>query len=158
MPSPPRATTAIKRPILPSTACNAPMPIRIPTKSFRRRRNKTSSFLEQSGETVTSCSMKNPRTSTVLRFVLLVGVVNLFADLTYEGGRSITGPFLAQLGATAATVSIVSGVGEFFGYALRAASGYLADKTGRYWTLAFAGYAINLLAVPALALAGSWPV
>src|SRR5262249_11783933 len=77
---------------------------------------------------------------------------------TYEGGRSITGPFLAQLGATAATVSIVSGVGEFFGYTLRAASGYVADKTGRYWTLTFVGYAINLFAVPALALAGNWPV
>jgi MFS family permease len=96
--------------------------------------------------------------STVFRFVVLFGVVNLFADFTYEGGRSITGPFLAQLGATAAIVSIVSGIGEFVGYALRAVAGYVADKTRRHWTLTFVGYAINLLAVPALALAGSWPV
>ena len=34
--------------------------------------------------------MTTPRKSTVLRFVILIGVVNLFADLTYEGGRSVT--------------------------------------------------------------------
>ena len=73
--------------------------------------------------------MKEPRKSTVLRFVILIGVVNLFADFTYEGGRSVTGPFLAQLGATAAIVSIVSGAAEFLGYALRAISGYV--PTGR---------------------------
>ncbi len=98
-----------------------------------------------------------PHTSTVLRFVILLGVVNLFADFTYEGARSVTGPFLAQLGATAAIISIVSGIGEFAGYTLRAVAGCVADKTGRYWLLAFGGYAINLLAVPALALAGHWP-
>jgi predicted MFS family arabinose efflux permease len=106
---------------------------------------------------LSSRSMK-PQRSTALRFVLLLGVVNLFADLTYEGGRSITGPFLAQLGATAAMVSIISGVGEFFGYTLRAGAGYLADKTKRYWPLVIAGYVINLFAVPALALAGHWYV
>jgi hypothetical protein len=95
---------------------------------------------------------------TVLRFVVLFGVVNLLADLTYEGARSVTGPFLAQLGATAAIISIVSGAGEFFGYAFRAVAGYVADRTGRYWTLTLVGYAINMLAVPALALAGDWPV
>jgi len=102
--------------------------------------------------------MTEPRKSTVLRFVIFIGVVNLFADLTYEGGRSITGPFLAELGATAALISIVSGTAEFFGYALRAVSGYVADRTGRYWTLTYLGYAINMFAVPALALAGNWPM
>jgi predicted MFS family arabinose efflux permease len=96
--------------------------------------------------------------ATVLRFVVLLGVVNLFADFAYEGARSITGPFLAGLGATAAMVSIISGTGEFLGYTLRAGSGYLADKTGRDWTLVFLGYAVNLLAVPALALSGHWLV
>ncbi len=95
--------------------------------------------------------------STVLHFVLLIGVVNLFADFTYEGGRSVIGPFLGQLGASAVVISIVSGVGEFFGYTVRAAAGYFADKTKRYWTFIFVGYAINMLAVPALALAGHWP-
>jgi len=88
----------------------------------------------------------------------MIGVANLFADLTYEGARSVTGPFMAQLGASAATVSIVSGFGEFVGYTLRAVAGSIADRTGRYWTITFVGYAINMLAVPALALAGNWPL
>jgi hypothetical protein len=36
--------------------------------------------------------------------------------------------------------------------------GYLADKSGRYWLITFIGYAINLIAVPAMALAGNWQV
>ena len=102
--------------------------------------------------------MKRPTShaDAAFRFVLTMGLVNLFADLTYEGGGAINGAFMASLGAGAATVSIVAGAGEFIGYALRAWSGSVADRTGRYWTLTFVGYGINLLAVPAMALAGSW--
>jgi MFS family permease len=92
------------------------------------------------------------------RFVLIIGIVNFFADMTYEGARSIIGPFLGSLGASAAIVGFVAGLGELFGYGLRSVSGYFADKTHRYWAVAFVGYAINMLAVPALALAGSWPL
>src|SRR5881296_2887573 len=95
---------------------------------------------------------------SAFRFVLLIGIVNCFADLTYEGGRAITGPFLGALGASAAVVGIVAGLGELVGYGLRSISGYLADKTQKYWVAALSGYAINMLAVPALALAGNWPV
>jgi len=91
-------------------------------------------------------------------FVVLIGVVNLFADMTYEGARSVNGAFLASLGASAIAVSIVAGLGEFFGYALRSIFGFFTDKTHKYWTFAFIGYAVNMLAVPALALAGSWPI
>src|SRR5437868_4988055 len=90
------------------------------------------------------------------RFVLTMGIVNLFADTTYEGGASINGPFLGSLGAKAAAISIVAGLGEFLGYSLRSVSGYIADRTGKYWHVTFAGYAINLLVVPAMALAHSW--
>lgn len=100
----------------------------------------------------------NEAKSTAFKFLIMIGVANLFADLTYEGARSVIGPFMAQLGATAAIISIVSGLGEFVGYALRAVAGYVADRTGRRWTLTVVGYAINMLAVPALALSGSWPV
>ena len=92
------------------------------------------------------------------RFVVVIGIVNLFADLTYEGARSITGPFLGSLGASAATIGVVVGFGELLGYVLRSVAGFLADKTRRYWLVAFVGYAINMLAVPALALAGSWQI
>src|SRR5437870_11171464 len=93
---------------------------------------------------------------TALTFVILLGVVSLFADMTYEGARSITGPYLAVLGASATVVGIVAGFGELVGYALRLAAGYLSDRTGRYWTITLVGYVVNLLAVPLLALAGRW--
>src|SRR5690349_11715856 len=93
-----------------------------------------------------------------LRFVLIIGIVNFFADFTYEGARSSIGPFLGSLGASATVVGFVAGFGEMVGFGLRSITGYFADKTHKYWLFAFAGYAINMLAVPALALAGSWPM
>jgi MFS family permease len=95
---------------------------------------------------------------TALRFVVLLGVVSLFADMTYEGARSITGPYLAILGASATVVGIVAGFGELIGYALRLVSGYISDRTGKYWTVTLIGYFVNLLAVPLLALAGRWEI
>jgi len=95
---------------------------------------------------------------SALRFVILLGVVSLFADMTYEGARSISGPFLAVLGASATVVGIVSGFGELIGYGLRLISGYISDRTGKYWTITLLGYAVNTLAVPLLALAGQWEI
>ncbi len=89
--------------------------------------------------------------------ILLLGLVSLLGDITYEGARSITGPYLSVLGASAAAVGLVAGAGEFAGYGLRLLSGYLADRTARYWTLTIIGYAM-LLAIPLLALAGRWEV
>jgi len=94
--------------------------------------------------------------SPAFLFVLTMGIVNLFGDVTYEGGASINGPFLGSLGAGAAAISIIAGTGEFLGYSLRSVSGYIADKTGKHWPVTFIGYAINTLAVPAMALVGSW--
>jgi len=102
-----------------------------------------------------SCDISAP---TATKFVVLIGVVSLFSDLTYEGARSVTGPFLAVLGASATVVGIVAGLGELVGYALRLLSGYFADRTRRYWAIVFLGYGLNLLAVPLLALAGHWEI
>lgn len=93
---------------------------------------------------------------SALKFVVLIGVVSLFADMTYEGARSITGPYLAVLGASGTIVGIVAGFGELVGYGLRVVSGYISDRTGRYWPITLFGYVVNMLAVPLLALAGSW--
>jgi MFS family permease len=101
---------------------------------------------------MTSSLSKN----AALKFVILLSIVSLFADMTYEGARSITGPYLAILGANAAVVGFVAGFGEFIGYALRIVSGFIADRTGKYWTITILGYIVNLLAVPLLALAGHW--
>jgi len=89
-------------------------------------------------------------------FIILIGVVSLFSDMTHEGARAITGPFLATLGASATVVGFVAGFGELMGYGIRLISGLVSDRTKKYWTVTFIGYFINLLAVPALALAGSW--
>jgi predicted MFS family arabinose efflux permease len=94
---------------------------------------------------------------SALRFVLLFGVVNLFADMAYEGARSVTGPFLGMLGASAFVVGSVTGFGEFLGYALRLVSGRLADRSRLYWLITLFGYVVQMAAVPLLALAGSWP-
>ncbi len=96
--------------------------------------------------------------TSAFTFVLILGIVNLFADFTYEGGAAINGQYLASLGATAFAISAIAGFGEFLGYTLRSIAGYAADRTGKYWLITFLGYAINLLAVPAMALAGNWQI
>ncbi len=100
----------------------------------------------------------NNSRSHALKFIILLGVVSLLADMTYEGARSVTGPYLAILGANAVVVGFVAGFGEFIRYALRLVSGYLSDKTRKYWAITITGYFINLLAVPLLALAGNWEI
>ncbi|MDE2215467.1 MAG: MFS transporter [Candidatus Omnitrophica bacterium] len=92
------------------------------------------------------------------QFVFLIGVVNFFADFTYEGARSINGAFLSSLGASAVAVGFIAGFGELIGYSLRSLTGFWAGKTHQYWIFAIIGYAINMLAVPAMALAGNWPM
>ena len=96
--------------------------------------------------------------SAAFAFVFTMGIVNLFGDTTYEGGASINGQFLSSLGASAAAISIFAGAGEFLGYSVRSIAGWTADKTGRYWPLTFIGFAINLFAVPVMALAGNWQI
>jgi len=96
--------------------------------------------------------------SAAIKFVILLGIVSLFADMCYEGARSINGQYLAILGASGAVVGFVSGFGELLGYGLRFISGYLSDRTRRYWAITFIGYVTNLLAVPLLALAGRWEI
>jgi len=96
--------------------------------------------------------------ASALKFVILLGVVSLFADMTYEGARSVTGPYLAILGASGTAVGVIAGLGELLGYGLRFFTGYISDRTGRYWTITLLGYFVNLVAVPLLALAGNWEI
>ena len=88
------------------------------------------------------------------RFVATFGVISLLADFVYEGARSITGPLLAELGATALTVGIVTGMGEAAALMLRLVSGPLADHTRRFWAWTIAGYALTVISVPLLGFAG----
>lgn len=92
-----------------------------------------------------------------LRFIFLIGILSFFADFTYEGSRSIVGPYLATLQATGLIVGIISGVGELLGYGLRPFVGRLAEVTDRFWPIAIFGYVVQMASVPALALTSSWP-
>jgi MFS family permease len=93
---------------------------------------------------------------SALAFIIAFGFVSLFADAAYEGMRSITGPYLALLGASGTAVGIIAGTGELFGYLLRLASGRLAERTGAYWAITIGGYALQMAAVPLMAFAGVW--
>ncbi len=88
-------------------------------------------------------------------FVICFGLVSLFADMVYEGARSIIGPYLATLGASAAVVGAVAGIGEFIGYGLRVASGYLVQRRRQYWTWTITGYALTVLSVPLIGATGA---
>ncbi|BBB90677.1 major Facilitator Superfamily protein [Methylomusa anaerophila] len=92
-----------------------------------------------------------------VQFILLFGVVSALGDITYEGARSIYGPYLGFLGASAAVIGLITGIGEFLGYFLRLVSGYFVDRTGQYWLITILGYGM-LIAVPLLAIAGNWQV
>lgn len=85
-------------------------------------------------------------------FLLLMGIVSLLADMTYESARSLIGPYLLFLGASASAVGFVSGLGEFIGYTVRLLFGFVVDKTKKYWLFTILGYSINLIAIPLLAV------
>ncbi len=93
---------------------------------------------------------------TAIFFIVLFGVVSLFADMNYEGGRSVVGQYLKLLGTSAFALGFAAGIGEFVGYALRFVSGTIADKTKKYWTLIIIGYVVQLCSFPLMAFVTSW--
>ena len=110
--------------------------------------------LHTKGETMakefTNKPSGNLRQWSPMKFIVWFGVVSLFADFVYEGARSVTGPFLASLGASAALVGLITGIGEAMALAGRLGTGPLADKTKAYWPLAIGGYALTVISVPLL--------
>lgn len=98
----------------------------------------------------------NPKNSA-FQFIILLGIISLFGDITYEGARSVIGPYLAVLGASAGFAGLIAGLGEFLGYGLRFVSGYISDRTKSYWPITFLGYGF-LLSVPLLANAKNYQI
>jgi len=88
--------------------------------------------------------------------IIILGFISLFADITYEGARSIAGVLFSELHTPAVAVGVVGGLGEFLSFALRILSGVLADKTRKYWLITFVGYTLTFVSIPALAFAGRW--
>lgn len=87
------------------------------------------------------------------RAVVALGLVSLAADMVYEGMRSVAGPYLGSLGASALTVGIVTGAGEATALVLRLVTGAWADHSQRHWRLTVVGYAMTAVCVPLLAIA-----
>jgi len=87
-----------------------------------------------------SQQVASERRASALKFIVCLGVVSLFADMTYEGAHSIIGPFLRDLGASAFEVAAITRVGEMLAASLRFFSGKFADRTRAYWTITFFGY------------------
>ena len=98
--------------------------------------------------------MRGKKMSQAMAFIVLFGIVSLFSDMTHEGASSIRGAYLALLGASAGTIGFISGLGDLVGYSMRYVSGKLTDKSKHYWPMTIAGYVLDVLAVPALALVG----
>ncbi|MCS7145098.1 MAG: MFS transporter [Aigarchaeota archaeon] len=92
-----------------------------------------------------------------LRVVLILGVVSMFGDFVYEGGRSVLPDFMRQLGMSAFLIGTVLGLSELAGWVARPLGGFVADRTGRLTTIVWIGYA-GLIVVPLMAFAGSWYV
>ena len=94
----------------------------------------------------------------MFKVFILLSLVSLFADITYEGGRSVFGSYAKVLGASSLLASLAT-AGELLSYVSRFISGIIATKLRSskvYWGLTIFGYAINLIAVPLLAFAGNW--
>ncbi len=86
------------------------------------------------------------------RSIVAFGLVSLSADMVYEGLRSVAGPFLGTLGASAVLVGLVTGAGEAVALLLRLVAGPFADRTGRHWQLTTTGYLLTAVCVPLLAV------
>src|SRR6266545_2671346 len=137
--------TWVKSPLMESTAVDATMTVRgqspmtatVPEEQADRsgRIDGSATIDGTAGSAVTGLDARRVAllsATSAMGFVLLMGLVSLFADMTYEGGRSLSGQYLRLLGSSAAWVGIAAGAGEFLGYGLRFISGYIADRTGRY--------------------------
>ncbi len=102
-------------------------------------------------------AVQTPEVKRAFQLIFFFGLISLFGDIVYEGARSVNGPYLKTLAANAAMVGLITGIGEFAGYALRLVSGYFADKTKAYWVFTFLGYGM-IIAVPMLMFTGTWQV
>jgi MFS family permease len=82
-----------------------------------------------------------------------LGLVSLATDMVADGARSVNGALLAQLGASALVVGLVTGGADAAALLLRLLTGPWADRTERYWRFTIIGYALTALSVPLLAVA-----
>ncbi len=88
---------------------------------------------------------------------IAISLLSLFADIVYEGARSIGGAYLNVLAAPAIAAGILY-VGELLSNVMRLVGGIAAHRStsGKmFWSPIILGYGMNAL-IPFLALAGRW--
>jgi MFS family permease len=85
--------------------------------------------------------------------VIGLGLVSLAADMVADGGKSLFGPLLGSLGASALVIGLTTGSAEAMSLVLRLVSGPLADRTGNHWSWTIGGYALTAVCIPLLAVA-----
>lgn len=85
--------------------------------------------------------------------VVGLGLVSLAADMVADGGKSIFGPLLGSLGASALVVGLVTGAAEAVSLILRLAVGPAADRRGNHWSWTITGYGLTAVCIPLLAVA-----
>ena len=99
-------------------------------------------------------------TRTAFLVFIFLSLVSLFADMTYEGARSMIGPYLEYIEAMAVIAGVVS-IGELVSYLSRGLGGFIAGASRSskvYWALVYVGYGINLIVVPLMGLFGRWEI
>ena len=88
--------------------------------------------------------------------VWALGIVSLFMDASSESIHGLLPLFLTvTLGAGAATVGLIDGVGEAVASITKMLSGTLSDRMGRRKPLVLLGYGLAALSKPLFPLAGS---
>lgn len=95
---------------------------------------------------------KKARLNSALVFIILLAIVSMFSDMTHEGSNSIIGAYQAIIGTSPFAISVVSGLGMLIGFTLRLLTGYIVDKTKKYWLFTILGYVFDLIWIPLLAL------
>ena len=90
------------------------------------------------------------------RGIIALGFVSLFMDVSSEMIHGLLPVFLTvTLGASAAALGLIEGIGEATASATKFVSGFLSDRSGRRKPLAVLGYGLSALTKPIFALAGS---
>ena len=93
---------------------------------------------------------------TLPRGVIALGLVSLFMDVSSEMVHALLPVYLTgTLGATAAMVGLIEGLGQGTAQITKLFSGLLSDWTGRRKPLAVLGYGLSAVTKPVFALAGS---
>ena len=88
--------------------------------------------------------------------VILLGLTSLLADFSSEMVFPILPFFIQTLGGAGVAIGLAFGIGDAVAAIFKVISGHWADKTKKYKTFVFAGYAFSAIAKFLYPLSSSW--